>query len=71
MADPQDLFRRARFQAVIADLLDAYDGGAAAGRLVDMLMDAAPLLAPSTAATRDWTSPRAVRGSTSRRKAGQ
>ena len=55
-------FRRARFQAAVADLLDAHDAGAPAGQLVDMLMDAAPLLAPSTMAKRDWTSPRTPGG---------
>ena len=57
-----DALRRARFQAVVSDLLDAHEAGAPAGALVDMLMDALPVLAPSTTPTRDWTSPRSTGG---------
>jgi hypothetical protein len=69
MTGDQEYFRRIRFQAVVSDLLDAHEAGAPAGQLVDMLMDAAPLLAPSTKPQRDWTSPRTRQGSRARRKA--
>jgi hypothetical protein len=61
-ADLVKALSRARYQAVVADLLDAHEAGAPAGQLVDMLMDAAPLLAPPTMAKRDWSSPRDNRG---------
>jgi hypothetical protein len=68
MTGDQEYFRRIRFQAVVSDLLDAHEAGAPAGQLVDMLMDAAPLLAPSTKVVRDWTSPRTRQPRMSRRK---
>ena len=54
--------RRARFQAVVSDLLDAHEAGAPAGHLVDMLIDAAPLLAPAPLTKRDWASSRESKG---------
>ena len=70
-ADLVKALSRARYQAVVADLLDAHEAGAPAGQLVDMLMDAAPMLAPSTAPKRDWTSPRARPAAKRRAKAAQ
>ena len=69
MTGDEEFFRRVRFQAVVSDLLDAHEAGAPAGQLVDMLMDAAPLLAPSPKVVRDWTSRRTRQGSRARRKA--
>ncbi len=68
-ADIVDALRRVRFQAVVTELLDAHEAGAPAGQLVDMLLDAMPLLAPSTTPQRDWSSPRDRQGSRARRKA--
>jgi hypothetical protein len=66
MADPldhleeefADSLHRARFQAVISDLLDAHDLGAPAWQIVDMLIAAAPGLAPPSMARREWTPPK-------------
>ena len=66
MADPLDTLEeriadslhRARFQAVVSDLLDAHDLGAPAWQIVDMLIAAAPSLAPPSMARREWTPPK-------------
>lgn len=65
MADPMDTLEeefagslhRACFQAVVSDLLDAHDLGAPAWQIVDMLIAAAPSLAPPSMARREWARP--------------
>ena len=53
-----DILHRARFQAVVSDLLDAHDLGAPAWQIVDMLIAAASSLALPSRARREWTPPK-------------